>query len=438
VFGGHEAQIMHRETKNLTPDGDALAVHDLNAPGWRTANASQIATALRSLRSRTVQVFDAYAAAGALHVPYSDALNPPLWELGHVGWYQEGWIARNPQRDVGVRYNHALPLLPSILEQGDQWYDSSTVAHATRWHLPLLDVQDCKAYLAATLAQTFALLAKAGSSDDALYFYRLVMFHEAMHLEAAVYMAQALGVALPLAAYAAPSQVSNATNSIAAYADIQRATAKFSIQKQAWTLGHSGTGFAFDNELGAHSVQIENFDIDAAPVSFAQYLAYVEATGCALPRYVQRSAQGYEHQVFGQWQPLQLDRPAVHLSYHEALGYCAWSGRRLPTEAEWECAAMTQADASSGYGAAQNHGDGTPPTFFHWGDVWEWTSSTFNPYPGFAAHPYRDYSQPWFNTRPVLRGACVATQDEMRNPKYRNYFMAERTDIYAGFRTCAL
>jgi iron(II)-dependent oxidoreductase len=111
------------------------------------------------------------------------------------------------------------------------------------------------------------------------------------------------------------------------------------------------------------------------------------------------------------------------------LGYCAWAKRRLPTEAEWECAAMTRGHES---------GDGASQAAFRWGEVWEWTSSTFNPYPGFVAHPYRDYSEPWFNTRPVLRGACVATQPLMRHARYRNYFMAQRTDIYAGFRTCAL
>jgi gamma-glutamyl hercynylcysteine S-oxide synthase len=431
-------QIMHRETKNLLPQDNSSTAPQQRQAHWRTASAAQVAEQLRSLRSKSLQVLDAFAAAGALHVPYSDALNPPLWELGHIGWYQETWIARNTQRDVGVRYDHALPLLPSILEQGDAWYDSSHVPHAARWSLPLLDSQDCKAYLAATLAQTLSLLAKAGSSDDALYFYRLVMFHEAMHLEAAVYMAQALGVALPLAAYAAPIDAKNATYSIAAYANIQRATAQLSIKNQAWTLGYSGAGFAFDNELGTHSVQLESFEIDAAPVSFAQYLAYVEATRCALPRYVQRSASGYEHQVFGQWQPLQMGSPAVHLSYPEVQAYCAWAGRRLPTEAEWECAAITQGATGNGDSVEFANAMRIPDTAFQWGEVWEWTASTFNPYPDFVTHPYRDYSEPWFGTRPVLRGACVATQPLMCHPKYRNYFMAQRTDIYAGFRTCAL
>jgi len=109
----------------------------------------------------------------------------------------------------------------------------------------------------------------------------------------------------------------------------------------------------------------------------------------------------------------------VHISLAEAQDYCAWAGRRLPTEAEWELAASSSRDED-----------------FKWGKVWEWTSSKFAPYPGFVAHPYLDYSEPWFGSRQVLRGACHATQPMMKNMKYRNYFTPERTDIYAGFRTC--
>ena len=90
----------------------------------------------------------------------------------------------------------------------------------------------------------------------------------------------------------------------------------------------------------------------------------------------------------------------------------------LPTEAQWEMAAMTH-------------------TGFQWGQVWEWTASTFGAYPGFEAHPYRDYSAPWFGTHQVLRGASSATVGRMVHPRYRNFFTPERTDIYAGFRTCA-
>jgi gamma-glutamyl hercynylcysteine S-oxide synthase len=388
------------------------------APDWRCADAAQLATGLRSIRQQTLQVFDAYAAAGALQVTFKEGLNPPLWELGHLGWFQEFWIGRNAQRSIGLRYNVALPHTPSLQTHGDSWYDSSNVPHASRWHLPVLDADACKAYLAATLEQTLALLAAAGTSHEALYFYRLVLLHEAMHLEAAVYMAQALGVQL--------GHLPNTVNTIVARADNTWITGQLSLKNTSWTLGSSTTsGFVFDNELGAHTVQLAAFAIDTQPVTWGEYLAYVRSAGCAPPRYVRSAGFGtqgdsaYEKQVFGQWQPVDLEQSAVHLSHAEVLAYCAHVGRRLPTESEWEYAAITE------------------PSFV-WGSVWEWTASTFAPFPGFVAHPYRDYSEPWFHTRPVLRGACAATQPMLRSPKYRNYFMSQRTDIYAGFRTCSL
>ena len=180
--------------------------------------------------------------------------------------------------------------------------------------------------------------------------------------------------------------------------------------------------------------------IDSLPVNWEQFLPFVEHGGYAeahfwspagwqwlqtqaaqCPRYLRRSHHepGWECQYFGQWLPLDLNAPAVHLSAYEAEAWCRWAGRSLPDEAQWERAAMTRPD-------------------FHWGDVWEWTSSTFAAFPGFVAHPYRDYSQPWFGSRPVLRGASRATAAHLVHPRYRNYFTAERNDIFAGFRSCKI
>jgi EgtB-related family protein len=285
-------------------------------------------------------------------------------------------------------------------------YDSGKVAHASRWQLPLLEPQACKDYLKKTLQQTLNLLAQAGDGDDDLYFYRLVMFHEAMHLEAAIYMAQAVGVGIT-------------PNLIATQAINTPTKCQFEHQKQVFQLGNPNSGFAFDNELGVHPVDVDAFEIDSRCVTWGEYLSFVDATDRSLPRYVQRGGTGFETQQFGVTKPLDLQTTAVHISLAEAQDYCAWAGRRLPTEAEWELAASSSRDED-----------------FKWGKVWEWTSSKFAPYPGFVAHPYLDYSEPWFGSRQVLRGACHATQPMMKNMKYRNYFTPERTDIYAGFRTC--
>jgi EgtB-related family protein len=126
----------------------------------------------------------------------------------------------------------------------------------------------------------------------------------------------------------------------------------------------------------------------------------------------------WQRAAFGQWVPQADAEPVMHLTQHEALAWCRWAGRRLPTEAEWAFAAGT-------------------PGALHWGEVWEWTASPFAPYPGFQPHPYRDYSLPWFDGRPVLRGASFATHPRMKHAGYRNYFPAERNDLFAGFRSCA-
>ncbi len=394
---------------------------------WRSANAAQLADGLQSLRAKTLAVFDAYVAADHLTLPYADELNPPLWELGHVAWFQEFWIGRNQQRELGIHYDANHARLLSIVAEADSLHNSSTVPHEARWHLPLLEHVACKAYLATTLQQTLDLLAQAGDSDDALYFYRLVMFHEAMHLEAAIYMAQAVGVAVPTD----EKNPQKAINTIATQAINTTSKCQFKLQKQTIQLGNQNAGFVFDNELGAHPVEVAEFDIDSRCVNWGEYLNFVETSSRSLPRYVRRSLQnsdsGFDAQLFGIWKPLNLQATAVHINFADAQDYCVWAGRRLPTEAEWELAASAHTIRST-----HKTGD------FEWGDVWEWTGSTFAPYPGFMAHPYLDYSEPWFGTRRVLRGACMATQPMMKNVKYRNYFTPERTDIYAGFRTCAL
>jgi gamma-glutamyl hercynylcysteine S-oxide synthase len=387
-----------------------------SSTNWRKTNAAQLADGLQHLRAKTLAVFDAYVAADGLTVPCTDELNPPLWELGHVAWFQEFWIGRNQHRNLGIHYDANHARLPSIAAEADSLYDSGRVSHASRWHLPLLAPVACKDYLAKTLQQTLDLLAQAGDSDDALYFYRLAMFHEAMHLEAAVYMGQALGVAMN-----ADFSRQNIPNLIAPQAIDTPTKCQFKHQKQTIQLGNQNTGFAFDNELGAHPVEVAEFDIDSRCINWGEYLRFVEAAGRILPRYVRQSGSAFEKQEFGVWETLDLLACAVHLSLADAQDYCVWAGRRLPTEAEWELAASTLSTDD-----------------FAWGEVWEWTSSAFVPYPGFVAHPYLDYSAPWFGSRQVLRGACLATQPMMRNVKYRNYFTPDRTDIYSGFRTCGL
>ncbi|HEY8048536.1 MAG TPA: selenoneine synthase SenA [Ramlibacter sp.] len=381
------------------------------AHALRTGGRAHVRAALEGARKRTLLLADAYAAAlaaQALRVPYRSTLNPPLWEWGHVAWFQEWWIARNRQRALGVACDPDHERAPSIIANADAMYDSSRVAHALRWELPLPDEHGTRAYMAATLEQTLAALERIDEpTDDSLYFFRLVALHEEMHSEAASYMAQALGIDVPAAA-------------LRAVPALERDRGAVRVPAQHFTAGWSGAGFAFDNELQPPGVALDAFDIDAQPVSWERFIEFAQAGGYRDRRWWDDAGWSWLERsgIPDHEQRAMPGTAATHLSAFEAQAWCRWAGRRLPTEFEWECAALASPE-------------------FSWGQAWEWTSSPFEPYPGFAPHPYRDYSQPWFGTRRVLRGACPATSASLAHPRYRNFFEPHRCDTFAGFRSCA-
>ncbi len=392
----------------------------------RQGSPEMLADLLQASRADTLATFARLERAlPELRVPLRPELNPPLWELGHIGWFQEYWIARNPALEAGARADPEVPRRAPRRADADALYNSSRVAHDSRWRLALPDAEATRADLADQLGQTLALLRRADDADDALYFFRLALLHEDMHHEAALYMARGLGIDIGDERWRAQR--------------LPAPGAALAMGARRWRLGaDAGGGFMFDNELAGHDVELPPFVIDTQAVRWAEYLPFVEAGGYdqaqwwsdagarwraaqanPWPRYLRRDAAGWECWRGGRWAPLDGGEAASHLTLHEAEAWCRWAGRRLPTEAEWECAACTAGTA------------------FRWGDVWEWTASPFLPLPGFAPHPYRDYSAPWFDGRPVLKGASHCTQPRMRHPKYRNFFEAARSDVPAGFRSCA-
>ena len=378
-------------------------------PSFRGADVPALADALQRTRARTLGLIEAWhRALPDLRVPLRDELNPPLWEWGHVAWFEAWWIGRNRERSLGIACDPDHARMAPRRPDADALYNSSQVAHDVRWQLPLPGLRETLDELAATRAESLSLLGGAEPTDAGLYFWRLALAHEDMHNEASVYMAQSLGLPVP----------PDLARGHAQPAGIADPDAELALPAQPWRLGWTGPGFAFDNEVPPCEVDVGPLRIDAAPVSWARYLPFIEATGQAPPPHLRRAADQWECESFGRWVPVDPAAPAVHLSWDDAQAWCRWAGRRLPTEAEWECAACTLPG-------------------FTWGEVWEWTGSAFEPFPGFEPHPYRDYSAPWFGSRRVLRGASAATAAHLVSPRYRNYFTPDRRDIFAGFRSVA-
>jgi len=328
-----------------------------------------------------------------LRGPLLAIVNPPLWEIGHVGWFQERWCLRMAKGGAPVG---------SILEGADALYDSSAVPHDTRWDLPLPSLEATQRYLAEVLERVRGRLAREPENPALHYYAQLSLYHEDMHAEAFHYTRQTLGYADPTGER--PGPVDGEGDEALPGGRLSRGA-------------RPGEGFAFDNEKWAHEVDVAPFRIARSVVSNAAYLAFVEAGGGPPPRYWRKDASGWQQRWFDRWMPLDSRAPVIHVSALEAEAYCRWAGRRLPTEAEWEMAARAGRLAPGG--------------------VWEWTSSDFLPYPGFSPDPYEDYSRPWFGTHRVLRGGSFSTPARLVRPTFRNFYTPERADVFCGFRTCA-
>ena len=355
----------------------------------------RLGAALADARRRTLAIYS-HLDLAALEVPRIDIVNPPLWELSHVAWFQEFWCLRGGD-----------PRAPSILPRADSLFNSTTVAHESRWTLDYPGMQALFAYMRDSHDAVQEALARAPEDDR--YFFKLALVHEDMHAEALLMTLQTLGLPAPSAELTAPV-------STAASRDVRFAGGEF-VQ------GTRHASFVFDNERGAHAVAVAPFSIASRTITQGEFAAFVEASGRAPPRYWKREGSSWRVRRFDRWGPIDSAAPMVHVSLEEAATYCAWAGRRLPTESEWEFAARH--DAAGGLEGMI-------------GGVWEWTSSPFAPYPGFTPDPYREYSEPWFHTHYVLRGGSFATSPRIAYARYRNFYLPGRADMFAGFRTCAI
>jgi len=338
-------------------------------------------------------------------VPQINILNPPLWELGHLTWFHEFWVHRNGQESK-----------PSFMKNADYLFNSSEMAHQDRWSTPMPSLDSLLEYNHSVIEKTQDSL-RTPIDNQAAYFIQLAILHQDMHNEAFAYMWQTMGRSMPFAPFTSMSQLEA---KVRTWIHFPKSTIQAGSEQ--------GSGFIFDNEKWAHSIDLPAFDIASTPVTNGDYLEFLQSpdnlaqsTPVAPPSHWKQEGDVWLERIFNQWQPLTHAAAVRHISYLDAQRFCEHNQVRLPNEHELSLL-MSQKQES-----------------WQSSNLWEWTSSTFAPFPGFSADPYVDYSQPWFDgNHQVLKGGSSFTPDRLKRVAFRNFYQAHRGDHFCGFRTCLL
>jgi iron(II)-dependent oxidoreductase len=385
-----------------------------------------IADRLAAARRRTYELIEPLDDA-QLNQVYSPILSPLAWDLGHIANFEELWLVQT----IGERE-------PLHGELG-RFYDAIENPRKSRGELPILRDAELRSYLADVRERTLEVLdgvdISAGAEDPLLregFVYEMLIAHERQHNETMLQLLQMVdGYEAPgglgPAAEAPDSSAPDGPESLDTPPGVSLPGAEMvEVEAGEYEIGAPATGFAYDNERPRHTVELAAFEIDRTPVTNAAYIAYMEATGAAPPLYWEGDAEsGWVSVARGRHQPVDSAQPVIHVSWHEAEAFARWAGRRLPTEQEWEAAALL--------GGEGDDAAGLPGS----GQVWEWTSSDFLAYTGFEPFPYREYSTPFFgDTYKVLRGGSWATHPDLMRPSFRNWDLPQRRQIFSGIR-CA-
>jgi iron(II)-dependent oxidoreductase len=431
-------------------------------------STERIASALAESRARSLALLAPLDEA-ELSRQISPLMSPLVWDLAHIGNYEELWLLR------------AVAGTPALRPEIDSLYDAFEHPRAERPSLPILGPAEARGYLAGVRNRVLDVLDRLPPFDDETatqarpllrdgFVYGLVVQHEHMHDETMLATLQLRGGPRTLPADAALP----AGRPVPPHDDVL-------VPGGVSTLGTSTDPWALDNERPAHPVELASYRIDRVPVTNRMYAAFVEAGGYADPRHW--TPTGFAHLQssgrrlpmtwrpdgagwwtctrFGETAPVHPDEPVEHVCWFEADAYARWAGRRLPTEAEWEKACGW--DPAVGRLRRYPWGDGDPtPELANLGqraarpapvgaypagasaygveqlvgDVWEWTSSRFEPWPGFTTFPYAEYSEVFFGgDYRVLRGGSWATHPTAVRTTFRNWDLPVRRQIFAGFRT---
>jgi iron(II)-dependent oxidoreductase len=440
------------------PDAAPMPVTDLDPSVLRERIAGGLATA----RERTTLLTESVDLPDLVR-QHSPLMSPLVWDLAHIGCQEELWLLRNVEGRE--------PLVPPEI---DHLYDAFQHPRADRPSLPLLGPREARTYLGEVRGHVLDLLERTTFSGDPLaeggFAFGMIAQHEQQHDETMLATHQLRQGPAVLTAPPPPAPPAEAA----------QLPAEAHVPGGPFTMGTSSEPWALDNERPAHEVLVPSFWIDTTPVTNAAYQRFIEDGGyqraelwdergwayrqranLTAPLFWRREGTNWVRRRFGVLEEVPPQQPVVHVCWYEADAYARWAGRRLPTEAEWEKAARF--DPRTGASRRFPWGD-ADPTELHAnlgqrhlgpaaagcypagasphgvrqliGDVWEWTSSDFLPYPGFRAWPYREYSEVFFGPDyKVLRGGSFAAAPVATRATFRNWDYPIRRQIFSGFRT---
>jgi gamma-glutamyl hercynylcysteine S-oxide synthase len=364
-----------------------------------SVSKAAIAEGLSEARERTLALVEPLDDE-QLNRVYSPILSPLAWDLGHIANFEELWLVQR----VGGRE----PLRGEL----GRFYDAIENPRKSRGELPILRDEELRRYMADVRKRTLDVLEGVEIGPDAEgpllrdgFVYEMLLAHELQHNETMLQLLQMVEGYEPLRAeFEVPPQA------------VPETPSEVAIEAGVYPIGAGARGFAYDNERPRHFVELLPFAIDRTPVSNGAYVSYMEATVAEPPMYWEPDGDAWVDTSRGERTPIDPGHPVIHVSWDQADGFARWAGKRLPTEFEWE--------------AARERLEGL-------GHGWEWTSSSFLAYPGFAAFPYREYSEVFFgDEHKVLRGGSWATHPRVARPSFRNWDLPQRRQIFAGLR-CA-
>jgi len=392
-----------------------------------------------------------------LNVPYERGINPPLWEMGHAAFFYEYFLLR----ELG----DSAPRMPGY----DEIWDSFEIAHQQRWESGVVpDAETTLDYYGRILDEVRTRL-DGDPAPRERYLAKYGIGHQNMHLESMIWCRQTVGYPAPPSAVAEPAPAGDP-----AEGDVAIDGGRVHVGMPAD--GPDGA-FSFDNERPEFETEVAPFRMARMLVTNREFANFVDDGGYDKPQlwsFRGRAWLGHENpggplhwrrakdgrwqmRHFDRWIDLPPDAPVLHVNAWEAEAYCAWAGRRLPTEYEWEAAARAPDGRLFPWGetmdAARVDMDGTrlgldpagaPPAGESAeglrqmiGTAWEWTASQFLPYDGFAVDMYPFMSTLQFGDHRVTKGGSCATSSCLIRSTYRQAYLPERRDAFTGFRTCS-